>query len=93
MFLPGIPLWDIEFQLESDPNQVVSELDGRVRVNLSAPRDLVDANGGAAMISIATLHKGSTEWELLETTYDEAASDDNTYNFYAYTTRFSYFAL
>ena len=90
MFLPGIPLWDIEFQLESDPNQLVSELDGRVRVNLSAPRDLVDANGGAAMISIATLHKGSTEWELLETTYDEAG---DTYNFYAYTTRFSYFAL
>ena len=90
MFLPGIPLWDIEFQLESDPNQVVSELDGRVRVNLSAPRDLVDANGGVAMISIATLHKGSTEWELLETTYDEAG---DTYNFYAYTTRFSYFAL
>ena len=92
-YLPNTPLWDIEFLLESDPDQVVSELDGRVRINLSAPRDLVDANGGTAMISIATLHKGSTEWELLETTYDQAASDDNTYHFYAYTTRFSYFTL
>ena len=92
MYLPGIPLWDIEFQLESDPNQVVSELDARVQVSLRAPRDLVEANGGTARISIAVLHQGSTEWELLETTsdYDEA---DDTYNFYAYTTRFSHFAL
>ena len=93
MYLPDTPLWDIEFLLESDPDLVVSELDGRVRINLSAPRALVDANGGTAMISIATLHKGSTEWELLETFYDQAASDDDTYHFYAYTTRFSYFTL
>ena len=90
MYLPGIPLWDIEFLLESDPNLVVSELDGRVRVSFRAPRDLVEANGGTEMISIATLHEGSTEWELLETTYDEA---DDSYRFYAYTPRFSYFAL
>ena len=93
MYLPGTPLWDIEFLLESDPNLVVSELDGRVRVNLNAPRALVDANGGTAMISIATLHKGSVEWELLETFYDQDSSDDETYHFYAYTTRFSYFTL
>ena len=93
MYLPGTPLWDIEFLLESDSNLVVSELDDRIRVNLSAPRDVVEANGGTATISIATLHKGSAEWELLETYYDPAGSDDNTYHFYAYTARFSYFAL
>ena len=92
MYLPGIPLWDIEFQLESDPNQVVSEFDDRVRVEIKAPRDLVEANGGTPTISIATLHDGSTEWELLETYYDYDAADD-VYRFYAYTTRFSYFAL
>ena len=90
MYLSGVPLWDIEFLLESDPYPVVSELDGRVRVSFRAPRDLVEANGGTEMISIATLHEGSTEWELLETSYDEA---DDAYRFYAYTTGFSYFAL
>ena len=91
-YLPDIPLWDVEFLLASDPNQVVSELNDRVRVKIKVPHDLVEANGGTPTISIATLHNGSAEWEMMETYYNHDEADD-AYHFYAYTTHFSYFAL
>ena len=91
-YLPDIPLWDIEFLLASDPNQVVSELNDRVRVKIKVPHDLVEANGGTPTISIATLHNGSAEWEMMETYYNHDEADD-AYHFYVYTTHFSYFAL
>ena len=85
-------LWDIHFVEEAGQQDEVPSLDRRVRVQFTAPRDVVDANGGPNAIAVAVLHGGEQEWEVLETDYIFESSTGK-YRFYAYTTRFSHFTL
>ena len=85
-------LWDIHFEKEAGQQDEVPRLNQRVQVQFTAPRDVVDANGGPDSIAVAVLHGGEQEWEVLETDYIFESSTGK-YRFYAYTTRFSHFTL
>ena len=85
-------LWNIYFVKEAGLQDEVPRLDRRVRVEFTAPRDVVDANGGPDAIAIAVLHGGEQEWEVLRT-FESSSGSPGKYRFYAYTTRFSHFTL
>ena len=84
-------LWNIYFVKEAGQQVDVSSLKRNVEVQFTAPRDVVDANGGPDSIAVAVLHAGESEWEVLETNYKPDSS--GKYRFYADIDRFSHFTL
>ena len=90
--LPGAPVWDIYFE-DANGNRVQT-LSNTVEVEVTIPRDLVDANVDADVeardVSIGVLHTGSVEWLTLSTSYNPV---DSNYSFTASIDGFSFFNL
>ena len=94
--LDEILIWDILFVDDNDIE--VETLSNTVRIELTASKALVDAYGGPGVVSIATLHSGSTEWVALPTSYTlelakVAPTGKDKYRFTAFSQNFSLFAL
>ena len=93
--LDEILIWDIRFVDDNDI--VVETLSNTVQIELTASKDLVDRYGGPGVVSIATLHSGSTEWVALPTSYTSTVEMTPTgkdkYRFTAFSENFSLFTL
>ena len=93
--LDEVLIWDIRFM---DDNDIVIEtLSNTVQIELTASKAIVDEYGGPGVVSIATLHSGSTEWVALPTSYTSTVEMTPTgkekYRFTAFSKNFSLFTL